>query len=308
MALIDLVNVSHSYGAVQALRNVTLSIQPGAVGLIGQNGAGKSTLLKVLLGLISPTSGRGSVLGCDISTQRLELRSRVGFMPEAESLVPGVRGVDLVALAGELTGMPRKEAIRRAHEVLSHLGLDEARYRRCEEYSVGMKQRLKLASAIVHDPDLLLLDEPTAGLDPVGRAAMLDLLRALASRHGKSLLLSTHLLGDVDRVCERVIIVDRGTVLGVGRVSELRNSVRGRYRLRWRGIADGFLADLNTAGVEVISNGRPDEASVVVPESWTTTRFFELSGRHRLVLRDVIPLEEDLEELYHRMIAVGEGR
>jgi ABC-2 type transport system ATP-binding protein len=308
MALIDLENVSHSYGAVQALRNVTLSIQAGAVGLIGQNGAGKSTLLKILLGLIPPTSGGGTVLGCDIATQRLELRSRVGFMPEAESIVPGVRGVDLVALAGELTGMPRKEAIRRAHEVLSHLGLDEARYRRCEEYSVGMKQRLKLAAAIVHDPDLLLLDEPTAGLDPDGRAAMLDLLRALASRHGKSLLLSTHLLGDVDRVCERVIIVDRGTVRGVGRVSELRNSVRGRYRLRWRGIAEGFLADLNAAGVEVISNGRPDEASVVVPESWTTTRFFEFSGRHQLVLRDVIPLEEDLEELYHRMIAVGEGR
>jgi len=308
MALIDLKRVSHSYGAVQALRDVTLSIQPGAVGLIGQNGAGKSTLLKILLGLISPTSGSGIVLGCDIARQRLGLRSRVGFMPEAESLIPGVRGVDLVALAGELTGMPRKEAIRRAHEVLSHLGLDEARYRRCEEYSVGMKQRLKLAAAIVHDPDLLLLDEPTAGLDPTGRAAMLDLLRSLASRHGKSLLLSTHLLGDVDRVCDQVIIVDRGTVLGVGRVSELRNSVRGRYRLRWRGLAEGFLADLNAAGVEVISNVRQDEAAVVVPENWSTTQFFELSGRHRLVLRDVIPLEEDLEELYHRMIAVGEGR
>lgn len=305
MPLIDLENVSHSYGLVQALRDVTLSIEPGAVGLIGQNGAGKSTLLKILLGLIRPTRGRGAVLGFDIATRQLDLRARVGFMPEAESLVPGMRGVDLVTLAGELTGMPRKEARRRAHEVLSHLGLDEARYRRCEEYSVGMKQRLKLGAAIVHDPDLLLLDEPTAGLDPTGRAAMLDLLRSLASRHGKSLLLSTHLLGDVDRVCEQVIIVDRGTVLGVGRVSELRNSVRGRYLLRWRGDSAEFLADLRAAGVEVLTNGRPDEASVVVPENWSTTRFFECSGRHRLTLRDVVPLEEDLEQLYHRMIGTG---
>jgi ABC-2 type transport system ATP-binding protein len=303
MNLVELEHVSHSYGAVAALRDVTLSLAPGAVGLIGQNGAGKSTLLKILLGLIRPSAGQGTVLGIDIGRGGLALRARVGFMPEAESFVPGVRGVDLVALAGELTGMPRKQALRRAHEVLSHLGLEEARYRKCEEYSVGMKQRLKLAAAIVHDPDLLLLDEPTAGLDPVGREGMLDLLRALAARHGKSLILSTHLLGDVDRVCEQVIIVDRGTVLGTGLVSELRNTTRGRYRLRWQGRAEEFLAALRAAGVEMSGNARPDEAAVVVPENWDTTRFFEISCRHAVSLRDVVPLEEDLEQLYHRMIS-----
>jgi ABC-2 type transport system ATP-binding protein len=302
MALIELENVTHFYGAVCALRTVTLRVEPGAVGLIGQNGAGKSTLLKILLGLIRPTSGRGTVLGLDILGQGLELRGRVGFMPEAESLIPGVRGVDLVALGGELVGMPRKQALRRAHEVLSYLGLEEARYRRCEEYSVGMKQRLKLAAALVHDPELLLLDEPTAGLDPEGRESMLALLRALADRHGKSLILSTHLLGDIDRVCQQVVIVDRGALVSVGRIGDLRSKCRGRYRLRWHGQPAEFLTALRTAGVNVLVNGRADEAIVEVPQSWSLRSFFELSTRHDLTLRDVVPQEEDLEELYHRVI------
>src|SRR4029077_2308067 len=255
MPLLELDHVSHFYGKVCALNDVTLRIEQGTIGLIGQNGAGKSTLLKILLGLIQPTRGHSSVLGLDIKSQGLELRGRIGFMPESEALVPGMRGVDLVALAGELSGMARKQALRRSHEVLSHLGLEEVRYRRCEEYSVGMKQRLKLAAALVHDPELLLLDEPTAGLDPDGREAMLALLQSLAGRHGKSLVLSTHLLGDVDRVCDQVLIVHRGVVRGAGRIGELRAQYRGRYRLQWRGDGVEFLNQLRTAGVTVHTNG-----------------------------------------------------
>jgi ABC-2 type transport system ATP-binding protein len=302
MPLIELEHVTHDYGPVRALSDVSLSVEPGAVGLIGQNGAGKSTLLKILLGLIRPTRGSGIVLGLDIHRDGPELRGRVGFMPEVESIIPRMRGVELVGLAGELCGMPRKHALRRAHEVLSYMGLEEARYRRCEEYSVGMKQRLKLAAALVHDPELLLLDEPTAGLDPDGRDSMLGLLRALAARHGKSLILSTHLLGDINRVCEQVIIVDRGTVLGVGKISELRAKHQGRYRLRWQGVGTGFLAALSAEGVTVEANGRPDEAVVDVPATWHTRRFFELAGQRQVTLRDLSPLEEDLEELYHRVI------
>lgn len=302
MALIDLNKVTHFYGVVCALRDVSLQVEPGAVGLIGQNGAGKSTLLKILLGLIRPTQGRGTVLGLDILREGSELRGRVGFMPEAESLLPGVRGVDLVALGGELVGMPRKQALRRAHEVLSYLGLEEVRYRRCEEYSVGMKQRLKLAAALVHDPELLLLDEPTAGLDPEGRDAMLGLLRTLASRHGKSLILSTHLLGDVARICEQVVIVDRGAVVSVGRIGELRSQPRGRYRLRWQGQPEAFLTALRGAGINVVQNGRADEGIAETPPSWNVRTFFEYSIRHDVALRDVVPQEEDLEELYHRTI------
>lgn len=301
--LVDLHGVSHFYGQFQALKQVSLRVAPGAIGLIGQNGAGKSTLLKILLGLMQPTSGGGKVLGFDLVRQRDELRCRIGFMPEAESLIPGMRGVDLVALAGELSGMPRRQALRRAHEVLSYLELDEVRYRRCDDYSVGMKQRLKLAAALVHDPQLLLLDEPTSGLDPQGREAMLRLLHAIASRHGKSLILSTHLLGDIDRVCEQVIIVDRGAILGCGRIGELRQHWQGRYRIRWRGEGSAFPKALQATGLTVQLLPRDGEAVVEVPEGWGTAKFFEIATEHDTVLTDLVPEEEDLPRLYHRLIA-----
>ena len=300
--LVELNGLSHFYGKFQALKEVSFAVAPGAIGLVGQNGAGKSTLLKLLLGLMRPTSGGGSVLGCDLVREQHLLRGRIGFMPEAESLIPGVRGVDLVALAGELSGMPRQQALRRAHEVLSYLELDEVRYRQCDEYSVGMKQRLKLAAALVHDPQLLLLDEPTAGLDPQGRDSMLRLLHAIASRHGKSLILSTHLLGDIDRVCEQVIIVDRGSILGVGRIGDLRQHWRNRFRLRWRGEGASFITALRVAGVTVEESPRPEQILVDVPIGWSNGRFFELASQHGVTLSDVVPEEEDLQQLYHRLI------
>ena len=220
-------------------------------------------------------------------------------------LIPDLYGVDLVALAGELCGMPRKQALRRAHEVLSYLDLGEARYRRCGEYSVGMKQRLKLAAALVHDPELLLLDEPTAGLDPDGREAMLCLLQTLARRHGKSLVLSTHLLGDIDRVCAQVLIVHRGSVRGMGRIGDLRAQFRGRYRLSWRGTEEQFLNRLQDAGVVVRSQGPAEAAFVETPADWPVRRFYEFAADCNLTLRDVAPQEEDLEGLYHRVIGAA---
>ncbi len=302
MPLFELEQVTHFYGRLCALRGVSARVEPGAIGLVGQNGAGKSTILKILLGLIRPTSGGGQVLGHDVRGGKPALRGRVGYMPEADVQVPGLRGVEMVALAGELSGMPRRHALRRAHEVLSYLGLEEARYRRHEEYSVGMKQRLKLGAALVHDPELLLLDEPTAGLDPDGREGMLRLLATLAQKHGKSLIVSTHLLGDIDRVCESVIILDRGVVLSVGRIEELRAQYRGRYRLRWQGPADQFIADLRTEGVQVVVNGRPNEALAIVPDGWSTRTFFALADNRKLVLRGIEPEQEELEDVYHRLV------
>src|SRR5215472_6824478 len=213
MAFIDLDHISRWYGAHQALRDVSLHVESGRIGLLGPNGAGKSTLLKILLGLLAPSAGGGRVLGHDLTRPGNDLRRIIGYMPEADNLIPGLRGAEYVALAGELYGMPRREAQRRAHEVLTYLGLEDARYRYLDEYSTGMKQRLKLAQALVHDPPVLLLDEPTSGLDPAGRDAMLRLLQALAKEHGKSFLLSTHLLGDVERVCDTVVILHHGHVL-----------------------------------------------------------------------------------------------
>src|ERR1700726_4401022 len=205
MELIPLPAVSRWYGTQQALREVSLRLETGRIGLLGPNGAGKSSLLKILLGLLPPSSGGGRVLGHDLHGDGTALRRLIGYMPEADALIPGLRGADYVALAGELYGMPRREAQRRAHEVLTYLELEDARYRLLEEYSTGMKQRLKLAQALVHDPPALLLDEPTSGMDPAGREAMLDLLLRLGRDHGKAILLSTHLLGDIERVCDAVV-------------------------------------------------------------------------------------------------------
>src|SRR6059058_3347033 len=252
MSLIELHNVDRWYGTQQALRDVSLTLEPGRIGLLGPNGAGKSTLLKILMGLLPPSSGDGKVLGHDLLRAGTDLRRAIGYMSEADALVPGLNGAEYVALAGELYGMPRKQALRRAHEVLTCLEMEDARYRRLEEYSTGMKQRLKLAQALVHDPPLLLLDEPTSGLDPAGRDAMLDLLRTVGTQHGKSLILCTHLLGDVERVCDTVLILHRGRLLRQGTVAELCAARQDRYRLHVQGDPTAFREELLLEGVRII--------------------------------------------------------
>jgi ABC-2 type transport system ATP-binding protein len=298
---LDIAGLSHSYGKNVALRDVSIRIDQGAVGLLGPNGAGKSTLLKILLGLITPTSGSGEVMGQCLGSG-VPLRRVLGYMPEADSLVPGIRGVDYVALAGELCGMPRRQAQRRGHELLSALGLEEARYRQLEEYSTGMKQRLKLAQALVHDPPALLLDEPTSGLDPAGRDAMLDLLARLAKDHGKALLLSTHLLGDVERVCESVVILNAGRTLAQGRVDDMCRRRKDRYRLTFDGPAAAFLDDLKLEGVALLADNGKGELRVVVPDGWSTRGFFLLAEHNNVTVRGLEPDHEDLEELFHRLL------
>jgi ABC-2 type transport system ATP-binding protein len=301
--LIELEHINRWYGAQHALKDVTLRLEEGRIGLLGPNGAGKSTLLKILLGLLAPSSGKGRVLGHDLSpTNGAGLRRAVGYMPEADALIPGLKGAEYVALAGELYGMPRRQAQRRAHEVLTALGLEEARYRRLEEYSTGMKQRIKLAQALVHDPPVLLLDEPTSGLDPAGRDAMLDLLAVLGTEHHKSLLLSTHLLGDVERVCDRVVILHEGRVLRHGMVAELRARRQDRYRLQIEGDTARFCEGLRLEGAQVVRDNGRGELRVAVPAGWMSRAFFALADNHGVLLRGLQRDDEGLEELFHRVI------
>ena len=307
-SLLELHSITRTFGAFTALHDVTLALPPGRIGLLGPNGAGKSTLLKILMGLIPPSSGTGRVLDQPLGGDRdsagnWRLRRLIGFMPEADALVPGLTGIEYVGLAGELYGMPRREAQRRAHEVLSYLELEEARYRRVEEYSTGMKQRAKLAQALVHDPPVLLLDEPTSGLDPAGRDAMLRLIRNLGVDHGKSVLLSTHLLADVEAVCERVVIVAGGRVRRVGTVAELCPRRDDRYRLRVQGDAGGFRDDLESEGVRVLGETGPGEWRVTVPAGWTNLAFFKLAGVNRVVIRSLLRDDETLEELFLRTVS-----
>jgi ABC-2 type transport system ATP-binding protein len=300
--LVELHQVSRRFGTVLALSDVSLALPPGRIGLLGPNGAGKSTLLKILLGLLPPSGGEGRVLGQSIKGSGAALRRAIGYMPEADALIPGLRGAEYVALAGELYGMPRREAQRRSHEVLTYLELEDARYRKLEEYSTGMKQRLKLAQALVHDPPVLLLDEPTSGLDPSGREAMLRLLQSLGREHGKSVLLCTHLLGDVERVCETVVILHRGKVVKHGQVAELRTRRQDRYRLQIQGDPAAFLEELRLEGVRIVHDNRNGSLRVAVPGGWVTRAFFALADNHGVVLRGLQPDDEDLEELFHRVL------
>ncbi len=300
--LLTLDRVSRWYVTQRALQDVTLQLAPGRIGLLGPNGAGKSTLLKILLGLLPPSSGGGTVLGYPLGRAGAALRRLIGYMPESDALIPGLRGADYVALAGELYGMPRRQAQRRAHEVLTYLELEDARYRRLEEYSTGMKQRLKLAQALVHDPPVLLLDEPTSGLDPAGRDAMLSLLLSLGKEHNKSFLLCTHLLGDVERVCDTAVILYQGQVLRQGSVEELRTRRQDRYRLQVQGEPEAFLEELRLEGVRVLHDNGRGELRVAVPAGWVTRAFFALADNHGVLLRGLQRDDEDLEELFHRVI------
>src|SRR5499425_2399408 len=252
-AVVQLDGVTVIYGKNQALKNVSAQFAKGAVGLLGPNGAGKSTMIKALLGFVVPTRGRMRVLGLDVAEEPLAIRARVGYMPESDAHIPGMNAVSFVAYCGELAGLPRVDAMQRAHEVLFYVGLGEARYRNVETYSTGMKQRIKLAQALVHDPDLLFLDEPTNGMDPKGRDEMLQLVRDLAHNKGISLILSSHLLPDVEYVCDHVIVLDKGLVATAGPIAALKQP-RGRvYELRVKaqnGNGDAFLAKLRTAGLE----------------------------------------------------------
>jgi ABC-2 type transport system ATP-binding protein len=299
---IELNNISRWFGKTPALVDVNLRLETGRIGLLGPNGAGKSTLMKIMLGLLPPSSGTGRVLDHDFGNAGAMLRRAIGYMPETDALVPGMQGAEYVALAGELYGMARKQALRRAHEVLTYLDLGDARYRKLEEYSTGMKQRLKLAQALVHDPPVLLLDEPTSGMDPAGREGMLDLLFRLGKDHGKAILLSTHLLGDIDKVCDAVVILHQGRILCQGPVQQLCRRRQDRYRLHIQGDPKAFLDELRLEGVRILHDNGRGEYRVQVPVSWTTHAFFKLAQAHNVVVRGLQADDEDLEELFHRVI------
>ena len=304
--LIDIRNVSRHFGSLIALRDITLQLPPGRIGLLGPNGAGKSTLLKILMGLLPPSAGGGRILNHELTLGRgaanWRLRQQIGFMPEADALIPGLRGVEYVSLAGELYGMPRKQAQRRAHEVLTYLELEDARYRKLEEYSTGMKQRLKLAQAIVHDPPVLLLDEPTSGLDPAGRSAMLRLLLQFGRDFDKSILLSTHLLGDVEQVCEMVVVLFDGEIRAQGTVHELCARRQDRYRIQLQGEASSYLQALRLEGVDLLHNNGRGDIRVLTPRGWATRTFFSLADRHDVLLRGLQQDDESLEELFYRLV------
>jgi ABC-2 type transport system ATP-binding protein len=295
------------YGRTPVVRDVTATFVPGAVGLLGPNGAGKSTILKCLLGFVAPASGTVQVLGLDAARSPLEIRRRIGYMPESDAQIPGMSAVTFVAYCGELAGLSRVDAIQRAHEVLFYVGLGEARYRLVETYSTGMKQRIKLAQALVHDPDLLFLDEPTNGLDPKGRDEMLALIRDLGHDKGVNVILSSHLLPDVEHTCEHVVMLDRGAVAAAGPIAALKQPLGSVYELRVKtpdGGADRFLASLKHAGFDY----RPGDDAlmrVFVPPHHGARDLFALASAEGVQVRHLRPSVPTLEDVFAH--AVGES-
>lgn len=214
MSLIEARALTKRYGPhVTALDGLTLDVEPGIIGLVGANGAGKSTFLKILLGLLDPTSGSASVLGLDVTRDGPQIRQFVGYLPEHDSLPPDLSATDFVTHMGRMAGLPAAASRERTAEVLRHVGLYEERYRPIGGYSTGMKQRVKLAQALVHDPKLLLLDEPTNGLDPSGRDEMLDLVKRTGTEFGITTVVASHLLGEIERVCTFLLAIDNGKLL-----------------------------------------------------------------------------------------------
>ena len=254
-ALIETGGLVKQYPGVTALDRLTLEVEPGIVGLVGANGAGKSTLIKILLGLLGATSGKASVLGFDAARESLAIRGRVGYMPEHDCLPPDASATNFVIHMARMSGIPPSAARERAAEILRHVGLYEERYRHIGGYSTGMKQRVKLAQTLVHDPRLVFLDEPTNGLDPQGRDEMLDLVERTGRQFGISIVMSSHLLGEIERVCDSLIVISEGRLVRTGRVADLTGAT-SVLTAEVAHDADRLAALLAGRGLDAAANGR----------------------------------------------------
>ena len=289
-------NLRKMYGPHLALDDVDLEIPSGAVGILGPNGAGKSTLFKCLLGLIKTTSGGGTVLGYDIRTEGDKIRSRIGYMPEYDALDPGLAAVDQVRYSGELLGMNPAHATRRAHEVLEYVGLKDQRYRKIETFSTGMKQATKLACALVHDPEILICDEPTNGLDQRAREFMLQTLRRTVSEGDRSVLMSSHVMDDVQDVCDRIVMIHKGKIVVQSRIDELAKQVDREIEISVWGGASRMQAALEGRGLKVRRLGRVLRVDRI--DDNTTFVILEAAAEAGVQVRQMQEYEPDLEDIF----------
>ncbi len=296
------------FGTRVILDGLTLKVERGTVGLVGPNGAGKSTLIRLLLGLLR-FEGAATVFEHDVRTEPLLVRSRVGYFPERDELVPRLSAVLHAAYAGELCGLPPAEALERAHAALDFAGLGDKRLQPVGSYSTGMKQRVKLASALVHGPELLVADEPTNGLDPEGRAEMLLLLASLPARAGCSVLLSSHLLPDVEAACEQAILLHHGKMLFAGPLAELRGRDQGhtgRYDVRVKSDPGRLAEALRAAHFTVEQNGpalRVDPPANAGRSGAVTTDIFAVAHAAGIQVRHLVPATLSLEQAFLDAVA-----
>lgn len=291
-------NVLVKFGNVIALNNFSAEIPRDIVGLLGPNGAGKTTFTRVLLGLVKPERGSITVAGQDPQKHPIKIRDVVGYMPEGECLIKNTNATRLVSYMGELSGLRREDAIKRAHTVLDFVNLGEERYREISTYSTGMKQRVKLAQAIIHDPPLLILDEPTNGMDPDGRSEMLKLIKKIGVS-GKTVIVTSHILHEVQQVCQYLILLKQGRKIASGSVSELVKGTEGRYRIIVRGIeVNDFSKALGEKFSIVSKEDKRGEVSLVVEDIQQSKELFSLAKQYKIQLRSVRIDRPILEEVF----------
>lgn len=299
---VRLQGVVKRYGHRTVLDCVSCEVPPGITGLVGPNGAGKSTLVRAILGLVRLAAGEVRVFGRDPTRDARVVRQLVGVVPEDECAVPGLAAVEMVRYAARLSGLPGTEALRRAHEVLDWCDAGQERYRPVETLSIGMRQKVAFAAAIVHDPQMVILDEPTNGLDPIERRAMLGRLTTLAHDHGKTIFVSTHVLPDVQAICDRVIVLAAGRVRLEGRLDDLTRPVAPLLRLDVAGSVDACVARLAAAGIHAT---RIDSGTLHLPAQdaaglecvWQAVR------EAGVVVRALVPVQERFEDVFLQAIA-----
>jgi len=296
-------DIHFSYGKIKALDGVELELPKGAIGLLGPNGAGKSTLLRILLGFLIPERGKGNVLGYDIKSQQSLIRRFVGYMPEDDCLIPGLDAVSFTSYLGELSGMPRQEAMKRAHEVLFYVGLEESRYRKLETYSSGMKQRLKLAQAIVHDPKLIFLDEPTSNLDPNGRREILSLIKDITSKKDIQVLISSHILSDIETTCSFVVILNQGKLAAQGHISDLKQIKYSIYEMKIKDEGDDFIQKLKEMKCKV-NKTEDGIIRVYMAPGKNPQDIFKIAEKKKTQIRHFVKSQTSLEDLFAKVVGV----
>jgi ABC-2 type transport system ATP-binding protein len=304
--VIQLENLSVHFGKVKALQGLSGSFSGRAIGLLGPNGAGKTTLIHALLGFYEPTEGTGRVFGRDIRNEERGTHALIGYMPERDAYIEGMSAVRFVRLMGEISGLPASEALERAHEALYFVGLGEARYRNLETYSLGMKQRAKLAQALVHGPRLLFLDEPTNGLDPPARERMIRLIQEIRDTGDVHIILSSHLLRDVEECCEEVLILKQGEIAYYCNLEEERQANLKFLQLRLHGDRETYLKRLTELGCENAVDSR-DRIRVVLPPEMEIRELYRLAAETDVQIRHLDYKKDSLQDIFLKAMENGSG-
>jgi ABC-2 type transport system ATP-binding protein len=293
--VIESTALTKSYGPHVALDSLDIKIEKGATGLLGPNGAGKSTFLKTMLGLIQLTSGEGKVLGFDIRTQGDMIRQKIGYMPEYDALNPGMEAIHQVRYSGELIGMNPNVALQRAHQALEYVGLGEQRYRQVSTFSTGMKQATKLACALIHDPALIIADEPSNGLDATAREFMLNTLETTVNMGQRSVLMASHLMDDVERVCENIVLLHKGKLAAQGKIEDLK-AIDREVEIHVWGSANKMEETLTDRGMKVRREGRV--MRVVHTGDETYNQILQAASEVGTQVRRMHDHEASLEDLF----------